>query len=517
MTYTEACKLATIPRGEWNASSEYRSLDLVTYNDEYYLALNSSVNQTPSDGSDYWTLIVNDHVVAGRIVAVLRGEWSSDFQYKKLDVITYNDKTYLALVESTNQPPTNGSDSYWMLLVAPYLADMVGATADADGEAGLVPEPKAGDQDSVLLGDGTWNRKLQTSIINNNDSVRGYMDSEGEFKPFITYDEAIRNSLVGTANPEDVLIGKTFSNSTSRGLSGTMRDHRTRSQLVVTNGASDSNKPAMRKTTVNGTAYYEVTMPYGVWSWSFGNSSALIPAEEKTVTGGASTITVEPTGGRVLSKVIVKPGTSPSQEKTVTAGTSSITVKPDSGKLLSKVTVNPTPSQSKTITASRSNQTVKPDSGKLLSQVVVNKYPDASGTYVCGANNGSSSNNDMGATNNYRYVDATAIFNYGKSSAHGTGGVIGSATSDFAWGMGCSVTINTVKDAYYIAYCIGASKTADGENLSITNATMVSYGSLWRNSVGTQCAGGFKIFRANSTSSTVSSPAAGSIAVKKFN
>ena len=33
---------------------------------------------------------------------------------------------------------------------------MTGATADLDGESGAVPQPKAGDQDKLLFGDGTW-------------------------------------------------------------------------------------------------------------------------------------------------------------------------------------------------------------------------------------------------------------------------------------------------------------------------------------------------------------------------
>ena len=34
--------------------------------------------------------------------------------------------------------------------------EITGATADAAGEAGLVPAPQAGDQDKFLKGDGTW-------------------------------------------------------------------------------------------------------------------------------------------------------------------------------------------------------------------------------------------------------------------------------------------------------------------------------------------------------------------------
>ena len=39
---------------------------------------------------------------------------------------------------------------------AAAVAEMVGASAEEDGQAGLVPKPKAGDQRNFLRGDGTW-------------------------------------------------------------------------------------------------------------------------------------------------------------------------------------------------------------------------------------------------------------------------------------------------------------------------------------------------------------------------
>lgn len=36
------------------------------------------------------------------------------------------------------------------------LPEMVGASAVADGESGIVPQPVAGEQAETLKGDGTW-------------------------------------------------------------------------------------------------------------------------------------------------------------------------------------------------------------------------------------------------------------------------------------------------------------------------------------------------------------------------
>lgn len=61
------------------------------------------------------------------------------------------------------------------------------------------------------------------------------------------------------------------------------------------------------------------------------------------------------------------------------------------------------PEQTKSVTATTSQQTVSPDSGKVLSSVTVNPQVH-SATYTP---TGYSNANDMGAQNNYRYVDTS--------------------------------------------------------------------------------------------------------------
>lgn len=280
------------------------------------------------------------------------------------------------------------------------------------------------------------------------NGVYGYKNANNEFVAFKSQadiDAAVSAaSAVGTATAADVLVGKTFSNAEDKGIEGSIpiRDDLTQ---VSSSGINDST----------GKPY--VTFPYGYWPErgilqgdSYANMTdaqavAACPSQEKTVTAGISAISVTPDTNKLLSMVTVNPtpseeksttaGTSatsvtpssgklmskvtisptPSEEKSVTAGTSNTSVTPSSGKLMSKVTVSPTPSQSKSTTSSRSAQTISPDSGKLLSSVSIAKYPDASGNYTCGSNTGAASSNDMGATNNYRYVNATAVYNKGKA------------------------------------------------------------------------------------------------------
>jgi hypothetical protein len=179
-------------------------------------------------------------------------------------------------------------------------AAFTGATSQNNGNQGLVPQPLAGDEDKVLQGDGTWGKKLQIDVVVQNN-VYGYIGANNTFVPFKSQadiDAAVSAARVGDATAADVVAGKTFTNASTSGLTGTFE------------------------------------------------------------------------------------------------------------------------SQEKTVTASRSDQEITPDLGKWLSKVTVNKYPDASGTYICGSNDGSAASNDMGADNNYRYIDATAIYNAGATASN---------------------------------------------------------------------------------------------------
>ena len=197
------------------------------------------------------------------------------------------------------------------------------------------------------------------------------------------------------------------------------------------------------------------------------------PTQEKTVTASTSTTTVTPDTGYALSSVTINP--TPSQTKSASPSTSAQTISPDSGKYLSSVSISaisPQRSsgtaatlsgrnstgpyvyfpygwwpnanatygnyaylteaqaiavarkQEKTVTGSRSAQTVTPDSNYVLSKVTVNKYPDASGTF--NASTTRSTAIDMGATNNYRYVNTNSVSNTNSGTytfaANDTGG-----------------------------------------------------------------------------------------------
>ena len=180
------------------------------------------------------------------------------------------------------------------------------------------------------------------------NGVYGYKQTDGTFVPFKSQadiDAAVAAAApVGNATAADVLSGKTFSNSSDKGITGSMPSRSNGTQAV--GSGIDSTGPL-------------VYFPYGYYpSYSENRAYVYMTAAQA---------------------------------------------------------VAACPSQTKSTTASRSAQTITPDSGKLLSSVSIAKYPDASGNYTCGSNNGAASSNDMGATNNYRYVNATNVYNKGKA------------------------------------------------------------------------------------------------------
>jgi hypothetical protein len=637
------------------------------------------------------------YLAIGKVSPVPRAEWESQHDYKRLDIVTFENKAYIAKRPSRGMMPQEIPNPYWLLMMEPYLTEMIGATETTDGAHGLAPTPLAGDQDKALSGSGEWKYKLQTDILHNGDRY-GYLNENNEFVPFLTYEEAISEGMVGSAEPEDVRIGTTFTNHSDRALSGTMPDYsatkliadtnesnehtpllrltnasgsvieplistkatgnvlvkssvntpiaagtefKTSSDLIfkarsavdlsaisasgvkatgsvtvksVANGGSlasgtqfktssglifkstaaksptaiQPTVPAQAAAAATGTAtiyhtnsggsgiqisgYYYVDIykngsvayrfktnqgfdnsgdpPTGSYAGTI-TAVATGPQYNTTSTSGLSTgdsrdsltaisasggadevqeqwadqyryiysgipVQAENTGSnynvsanainsfvstpsgtwsvanpsattggvndypdayRYMATVPIEaasPGTEfnvsantinsfvttpagtwyvnnsaatsggnlvypaegeyyevtmptgywkydkgksgvlvQAEEQTITAGTSNVTVKPSAGKALSRVIVKGTPIQAKTVTASRSQQVVKPDSGYHLSQVTVNKYPDATGTYKPTTN---SSASDMGPTNNYRYVDTTAIYNAGFNS-----------------------------------------------------------------------------------------------------
>ena len=263
--------------------------------------------------------------------------------------------------------------------------------------------------------------------------------------------EGITQTKVGNAGAGDVLSGKTFTNSSTVGETGSM-----------------TNNGAVSATLNTTTTSY--TVPAGYHN---GSGTVSITTQTKSATPSTTAQTISPDSGKVLSSVSV--AAISTQTKSASPSTSAQTISPDSGKYLSSVSISAIspqrsagtsavasgvdstspyvyipygwypsggndrqyirmtaaqavaacPSQTKTATPTTraaSAATVTPDSGKLLSSVTVNtnSVPNSnSGTYTY-ASGSTGGTVDLGATNTYRYVNAANVYAKGKTDGAGT-------------------------------------------------------------------------------------------------
>lgn len=137
------------------------------------------------------------------------------------------------------------------------ISVMEGATASADGTAGLVPQPLAGDQDKVLKGDGTWEELGVSSV----SGLQTALDAKAD-----------DSATVHNTGNETVAGVKTFSSQiiVPNGLSSTIGVSGNTGRIVLTGGGSTSSASAGAKVYVCGAGY---TAAPGHVALQAGNSS----------------------------------------------------------------------------------------------------------------------------------------------------------------------------------------------------------------------------------------------------
>jgi hypothetical protein len=155
-----------------------------------------------------------------------KGNYDAQTPYVKGNFVYYNGSTWLLkAATATGIEPNENNSATWQYLAKGFnVLPFEGATASADGTGGTVPQPHAGDEDKVLQGNGTFGKKLQIDVVIQNNTY-GYIGANNTFIPFKSQadiDAAVSAAKVGTAVAADVLAGKTFTNSTTSGGTGTM-------------------------------------------------------------------------------------------------------------------------------------------------------------------------------------------------------------------------------------------------------------------------------------------------------
>ena len=150
-----AGRVLLISKGDWNAETTYTGLDWVRHNGAAWVCKNTCTNIEPTlENSDNWQIMARDG--DGVTADTAMSDTSTNAVQNKV-VKSYVDNSIAG------------------------ISDMTGATAAQNGAHGLVPAPQAGDENKVLLGDGTWgaiNDKFSFSDHDTSTSGTSFTDAE---------------------------------------------------------------------------------------------------------------------------------------------------------------------------------------------------------------------------------------------------------------------------------------------------------------------------------------------------
>ena len=269
-------------------------------------------------------------------------------------------------------------------------ADLIKAISGVKTKAAATYTPGTTNQiissDQYLLGNQTILGDADLVAGNVRAGVILFNNAQGEIKGTFSAD--------ATANAGEILSGKTAYKNGSK-VTGTMPN----------NGAWTSTG-----VTANATTTKDVAIPAGYHNGS--GYVRLASLKDQTVgTAAAGTIV---SGKTAWVNGVKVTGTFAAQEKTITSSRSAQTVTPDSGKYLSKVTVNalvPTGTYKPTARKSDNDMGVTSNYRYVDTTAVPNKNTE---TYSFPAND-TGAQKDLGETNTYRYVNATNVYNKGKA------------------------------------------------------------------------------------------------------
>jgi len=149
LTYAASAKW----QGAYSAGTAYVVNDVVSYNNSSYICILNSTGNLPTN-TTYWSLLAlagtNGTNGTNGTSFIWRGAYNGATAYVANDVVSYNNSTYICILASTGNLPTN--TTYWSLMAAAGSGDVVG--------------PAGGSTDSVLaVYDGTTGKLLKNSTM----------------------------------------------------------------------------------------------------------------------------------------------------------------------------------------------------------------------------------------------------------------------------------------------------------------------------------------------------------------
>ena len=120
-------------QGAYAGGTTYYPNDVVTYNGSSYICILQSTGNLPTN-STYFTLLAqagtNGTNGTNGTSFIWRGAYSGATAYVANDVVSYNNSTYICILASTGNLPTNAT--YWSLMALAGAGDVVGPASSTD-------------------------------------------------------------------------------------------------------------------------------------------------------------------------------------------------------------------------------------------------------------------------------------------------------------------------------------------------------------------------------------------------
>jgi hypothetical protein len=120
-------------QGAYAGGTTYYPNDVVTYNGSSYICILQSTGNLPTN-TTYFTLLAqagtNGTNGTNGTSFIWRGAYSGATAYVANDVVSYNNSTYICILASTGNLPTNAT--YWSLMALAGAGDVVGPASSTD-------------------------------------------------------------------------------------------------------------------------------------------------------------------------------------------------------------------------------------------------------------------------------------------------------------------------------------------------------------------------------------------------
>jgi len=139
-------------QGAYSAGTAYVVNDVVSYNNSSYICILNSTGNLPTN-TTYWSLLAlagtNGTNGTNGTSFIWRGAYNGATAYVANDVVSYNNSTYICILASTGNLPTN--TTYWSLMAAAGAGNVVG--------------PASATNNVLAVYDGTTGKLLKNSTM----------------------------------------------------------------------------------------------------------------------------------------------------------------------------------------------------------------------------------------------------------------------------------------------------------------------------------------------------------------